>query len=140
MSILLADHKECLILELKDDTQNSSYDAVGLGTYSMSPTIISSYLSVFESFWKQAELYEKMKEIEILEKDFINMAAHELRNPIQPIIGFSELLYSKIEDQEQRHLLDQVMLNARRLENLAEIMLDVTRIEKNSLVTKERNY
>jgi two-component system sensor histidine kinase VicK len=137
MSILLADNKECLILELKDDTQNSSYDAVGLSTYSMSPTIISSYLSVFESFWKQAELYEKMKEIEILEKDFINMAAHELRNPIQPIIGFSELLYSKIEDQEQRHLLDQVMLNARRLERLAEIMLDVTRIEKNSLVLKK---
>ena len=65
------------------------------------------------------------------------MAAHELRNPIQPIIGFSELLYSKIEDQEQRHLLDQVMLNARRLERLAEIMLDVTRIEKNSLVLKK---
>jgi len=73
-----------------------------------------------------------------LEKDFINIAAHELRNPIQPIIGFSELLYSKIEDPEQRRLLDEVILNARRLERLARIMLDVTRIENNSLVlTKE---
>jgi two-component system sensor histidine kinase VicK len=75
-----------------------------------------------------------MKEIEILEKDFINIAAHELRNPIQPIIGFSELLYSKIENHEQRRLLDEVILNARRLERLAGIMLDVTRIENNSLV------
>ena len=138
ISILLVDNKQCLILELKDDKQNSSYDAVGLSTYSISPTIISSYLAVFEAFWRQAELFEKMKEVEILEKDFINIAAHELRNPIQPIIGFSELLYSKIEDPEQRRLLDEVILNARRLERLARIMLDVTRIENNSLVlTKE---
>ena len=138
ISILLVDNKQCLILELKDDKQNSSYDAVGLSTYSISPTIISSYLAVFESFWRHAELFEKMKQVEILEKDFINIAAHELRNPIQPIIGFSELLYSKIQDQEQRRLLDEVILNARRLERLAQIMLDVTRIENNSLVlTKE---
>jgi len=138
ISILIVDNKQCLILELKDDKQNTSHDAVGLATYSISPTIISSYLAVFESFWRQAELFEKMKEVEILEKDFINFAAHELRNPLQPIIGFSELLYSKIENQEHRHLLDEVILNARRLEMLARVMLDVTRIENNSLIlTKE---
>lgn len=138
ISILIVDNKQCLILELKDDKQNTSYDAVGLATYSISPTIISSYLAVFESFWRHAELFEKMKAVETLEKDFINIAAHELRNPIQPIIGFSELLYSKIENQEHRRLLEEVILNARRLERLARIMLDVTRIENNSLIlTKE---
>ena len=138
ISILIVDSKECMILELKDDLQNTSYDAVGLSTYSISPTIISSYLSIFESFWRQAELFEKMKEIEILEKDFINIAAHELRNPVQPILGFSELLYDKIDDKEQLRLLDEVIINAKRLERLAGIMLDVTRIENNTLViTKE---
>lgn len=138
ISILVVDSKHCLILELKDDKQSSSYEAVGLSTYSISPTIISSYLAVFESFWRQAELFEKMKEVELLEKDFINIAAHELRNPVQPIIGFSELLYSKIDNLEHRRLLDEVILNAKRLERLARIMLDVTRIENNSLVlTKE---
>jgi two-component system sensor histidine kinase VicK len=138
ISILIVDNKQCLILELKDDKQNTSHDAVGLATYSISPTIVSSYLAVIESFWRQAELFEKMKEVEILEKDFINFAAHELRNPVQPIIGFSELLYSKIENQEHRRLLDEVILNARRLEKLARVMLDVTRIENNSLIlTKE---
>lgn len=134
ISILVVDSRQCLILELKDDKQNSSYDAVGLSTYSISPTIISSYLAVFESFWRQAELFEKMQEVELLEKDFVNMAAHELRNPIQPIIGFSELLYSKIDNQEHRRLLDEVIFNAKRLERLAQLMLDVTRIENNSLV------
>lgn len=134
ISILVVDSKQCLILELKDDKQNTSYEAVGLSTYSMSPTIISSYLAVFESFWRQAELFEKMKEVELLEKDFVNIAAHELRNPIQPIIGFSELLYSKIDNHEHRRLLDEVILNAKRLERLSRLMLDVTRIENNSLV------
>jgi len=137
ISILIVDNKQCLILELKDDKQNTSHDAVGLATYSISPTIISSYLAIFESFWRQAELFEKMKEVEILEKDFINFAAHELRNPVQPIIGFSELLYSKIENQEHRRLLEEVILNARRLEKLARIMLDVTRIENKSLILKK---
>lgn len=134
ISILVVDSKQCLILELKDDKQNTSYEAVGLSTYSISPTIISSYLAVFESFWRQAELFEKMKEVELLEKDFVNIAAHELRNPIQPIIGFSELLYAKIDNHEHRRLLDEVILNAKRLERLARLMLDVTRIENNSLV------
>ena len=134
ISILVIDSRQCLILELKDDKQNSSYEAVGLSTYSISPTISSSYLAVFESFWRQAELFEKMKEVELLEKDFVNIAAHELRNPIQPIIGFSELLYSKIDNHEHRRLLDEVILNAKRLERLARLMLDVTRIENNSLV------
>ena len=134
ISILVVDSRQCLILELKDDKQNSSYEAVGLSTYSISPTISSSYLAVFESFWRQAELFERMKEVELLEKDFVNIAAHELRNPIQPIIGFSELLYSKIDNQEHRRLLDEVILNAKRLERLSRLMLDVTRIENNSLV------
>ena len=134
ISILVVDSKQCLILELKEDKQDTSYDAVGLSTYSISSTIISSYLAVFESFWRQAELFEKMKKVELLEKDFVNIAAHELRNPIQPIIGFSELLYAKIDNHEHRRLLNEVILNAKRLERLARLMLDVSRIENNSLV------
>ena len=91
-------------------------------------------MAVFESFWRQAELFEKMKKVELLEKDFVNIAAHELRNPIQPIIGFSELLYAKIDNHEHRRLLNEVILNAKRLERLARLMLDVSRIENNSLV------
>src|SRR5687767_8898863 len=44
------------------------------------------------------------------------------------------MLYSKIDNHEHRRLLDEVILNAKRLERLARLMLDVTRIENNSLV------
>lgn len=140
ITIVLVDQKECLILEVKDDSHASSYGAVGLSTYSSSPSIVSSYSSIFESFWRQAELFEKMREIENLEKDFINLAAHELRTPIQPIVGFSELLSDKIKDPEQHKLLDAVINNAKRLEKLAEIMLDVARIEKHSLILRKETF
>src|SRR6476620_145854 len=140
ITILVADKKKCLVVELKDDAQNSSYGAVGLSTYSESPSIVSSYSSIFESFWRQAELVEKLKQIETLERDFVNIAAHELRTPIQPIIGFSELLYAKIKNKGERKLLEAIMKNARRLEKLAAVMLDVTRIEKNSLVLKKESF
>jgi two-component system sensor histidine kinase VicK len=140
ISILVVDKKECLILELKDDSQRSSYEAVGLSIYSKSPSIVSSYMSVFESFWKQAELYEKMKEVETLEKDFINLAAHELRTPIQPIIGFSELLSSKLKNKEEKQLLEGVIKNARRLQKLADSMLDVTRIERHSFPLRKEIF
>jgi two-component system sensor histidine kinase VicK len=140
ISILVVDKKECVILELKDDSQKSSYEAVGLSIYSKSPSIVSSYLSVFESFWKQAELYEKMKEVETLEKDFINLAAHELRTPIQPIIGFSELLSSKLKNREEKQLLEGVIKNARRLQKLADSMLDVTRIERHSFPLRKEVF
>jgi two-component system sensor histidine kinase VicK len=140
ISILVVDKRECLILELKDDSQKSSYEAVGLSIYSKSPSIVSSYLSVFESFWKQAELYEKMKEVETLEKDFINLAAHELRTPIQPIIGFSELLSTKLKNREEKQLLEGVIKNARRLQKLADSMLDVTRIERHSFPLRKEVF
>ena len=52
-----------------------------------SKSIVSSYVSIFESLWKQTELYEQLKVNDKMQKEFINVAAHELRTPIQPILG-----------------------------------------------------
>jgi two-component system sensor histidine kinase VicK len=140
ITIVLADRKECLIVEIKDDTKNNLYDAAGLSIYSNSNSIVSSYLSIFESLWKQTELYEQIKEAheqlkvhDKMQKEFINVAAHELRTPIQPILGLTEFVYSKITDAYQRELLDAVIRNAKRLQQLTEDILDITRIESKSL-------
>jgi signal transduction histidine kinase len=78
--------------------------------------------------------YEKVKESEKMKSEFINIAAHELRTPIQPIIGLTESIYSKIKDEEQRQLLEIIMRNAKRLKRLTENVLDVTKIESHSLI------
>ena len=72
---------------------------------------------------RQLELHDKMQ------KEFINVAAHELRTPIQPIIGLTEILQSKIKDNEQLNILNMLVRNSKRLHQLTEDILDVTRIE-----------
>jgi two-component system, OmpR family, sensor histidine kinase VicK len=141
IGIVVVDKKESLIIETKDDTKNNSYDASGLAAYSNSKYIALSYASIFESLWIQAELYKQLKEAneqlkqhDKMQKEFINLAAHELRTPIQPIIGLTEIVYSKIKNNiEQRELLDTVIRNAKRLQRLADGIIDVTKIESQSL-------
>ncbi len=140
IGIVIVDRKESLIIETKDDTKNNSYEASGLAAYSNSKYIALSYASIFDSLWIQAELYEQLKEAneqlkqhDKMQKEFINVAAHELRTPIQPILGLTEVVYSKIQNTEQRELLDTVIRNAERLKRLADDIVDVTKIESQSL-------
>lgn len=79
---------------------------------------------------------EELKLKDRLKDEFINVAAHELRTPIQPILGLCEILRSKIRigstsnpRSEEEHLLDIIVKNAKRLRGLAQEILDVTRIE-----------
>jgi signal transduction histidine kinase len=76
---------------------------------------------------------EQLKVHDKMQKEFINIAAHELRTPIQPILSSSEVLLSKIKDNRHRELLNVVSRNANRLRRLAEDILDVSRIESHSL-------
>jgi signal transduction histidine kinase len=82
---------------------------------------------------------EELKNKNRLMDEFINIAAHELRTPIQPILGLTGILQSKAKDPEQRELLDITLRNAKRLQRLTENILDVTKIECQSLkLDKER--
>jgi hypothetical protein len=53
VTIVLADRKECLIVDIKDDTKDNVYEAVGLSIYSNTISIVLSYLAIFETLWKQ---------------------------------------------------------------------------------------
>ncbi|HEY7571697.1 MAG TPA: ATP-binding protein [Nitrososphaeraceae archaeon] len=85
---------------------------------------------------------EKLKIRDKMQEEFINVAAHELRTPIQPIIGLSEVLrYKKTEGEVQRNkILDVIIRNAKRLQTLSEDILDVTRIESNSLLLNKEKF
>jgi signal transduction histidine kinase len=79
---------------------------------------------------------DRLKNQEKMQKEFINVAAHELRTPIQPILGLSEILRSRLtkaQEWQGHDLLDIIIRNAKRLQRLAEDILDVTRIESQSL-------
>jgi len=132
-----------------------------LATYSNSKSTVLSYVSIFETLWMQTELYEQLVESnnelakayeqleaaneqlkvhDKMQKEFINVASHELRTPIQPILGLSEVLHAKIKDTEQRQLLDTITRNAKRLLRLTDDILDVTKIESRSLKLKKEIF
>ena len=83
---------------------------------------------------------EELKNQEKMQKEFINIAAHELRTPIQPILGLSEVLRSEEEDEGKRGLIDVISRNAIRLERLAQDILDVTRIESQLLRLNKQKF
>jgi signal transduction histidine kinase len=69
-----------------------------------------------------------------MQEEFINVAAHELRTPIHPILGLSEILLSRVGNIEEYHdIIDAISRNAKRLERLTEDVLDITRIESGPL-------
>jgi hypothetical protein len=103
-TILVVDRKDSLVMELRDDSKTTFSKAIGLSTYSNSKAGVLSYVAIFENSWRQAELYEQLMKVheqlkihDKMQKEFIGIAAHELRNPIQPILGLAEIVKSKIK-------------------------------------------
>ena len=84
------------------------------------------------------KLNEQLKQNDKLQKEFIDMAAHELRTPIQPILGLADVLREHVSDSYQCKLLDVIMRNARRLQRLTSDLLDVSKIE-NKLVNLSKS-
>ena len=146
--ILIVDRKVSFVIKLIDDNEATFEEAIGLATYSNSKLITLSYVSVFESLWKQTELYQKLNELyerlqvhDKIQDEFISIAAHELRTPIQPILGLSEILLSRKGNIEQdKELLIVIIRNAKRLRELTENILDATKIESQSLKVNKQYF
>jgi two-component system, OmpR family, sensor histidine kinase VicK len=135
-TIIIIDRKESLVIELKDDSKDTFIDSIGFATYSNSRATVLSYTSIFESFWKQSDLVKKLKESEELQKDFVHIAAHELKNPIQPILGLSSLLmkYKPTTGENEFHnIVKTINRNAKKLIQLTNDILDITKIDTNNL-------
>ena len=82
----------------------------------------------------------KLQENEKLKDDFINIAAHELRTPIQPILGLSDLINrslqnntSEIDKSELKNDMKVIYRNAKKLQKLTNDILDVSRIDSHIL-------
>jgi signal transduction histidine kinase len=133
----IMDGEKFLRVEVKEPDAETFSGAIGFSVYSNSKLSVDSFRSVFELLWNEHTLNEELKRADKMQKQFINVAAHELRTPVQPILGVLGLLRSRtteITKQELDESLDLMMRNALRLKRLAEDILDVTKIESQSLV------
>jgi signal transduction histidine kinase len=89
-----------------------------------------------------SQLEKANKQLQVhanLQREFVNIAAHELRTPIMPILGMTDLLESRFQQSQNDEVVlrkadfEIISRNSRRLERLATDILDVSRIETNSL-------
>jgi signal transduction histidine kinase len=75
-----------------------------------------------------------------MKQEFVDIVAHELRTPIQPILGLAQVLKDQISDPTQIRSLDVILRNAKRLQKLQEEMFDVTRIEGGSMKIYKESF
>jgi signal transduction histidine kinase len=85
---------------------------------------------------------EQLKDSKKAQEEFINIAAHELRTPIQPIIGLVEILEGRHNnfDRQDRAMLTTINRSAQRLQRLASNILDVTKIESKALNLNKKEF
>jgi len=138
VSIVVVDKKESLVFEKKDDTKENFIEAVGLATYSNSKPTVMSYVSIFESLWEQVQLYQQLKAHDKMQKEFINIASHEMKTPTQAIVGYSDLLQKHPERREE--MIQAISRNAVRLQRLTNDILDVTRIDSQTLTLHKEQF
>jgi two-component system, OmpR family, sensor histidine kinase VicK len=137
-TVFVVDSKLMFRAELRSDEARSFPDATGYAVYSNSKPTVNSFKSFFEMLWNSRLVAEKLKEADMLQREFINIAAHELRTPIQPILGIAEMIESTLQEKKDASSIrpeevEMIARNARRLQKLSEEILDIARIESNSL-------
>jgi two-component system, OmpR family, sensor histidine kinase VicK len=137
--IIVVDKQDSLAMEIKDSLSDSLDDAIGLSTLSNSKSTMASYSAIFENLSKQNQLYKQLKDAyqkventNAMQQEFINVAAHELRTPIQSILGYTELLLEDETNDRKKYSLFAILHNSERLQKLASDILDIARIESNT--------
>ena len=137
ISILVADKAKTLVIETRDDDKEGLAEALGTATYTESRSLAVSYAAIFENIWKQTDMYEKLKLHEKMQSDFVNIAAHELRTPVQAIINYAELAAANNEHRDEYYV--RLLRNVNRLQTLTEDILEAARIDSGTLrLAKER--
>src|SRR5215813_5075323 len=107
----------------------------------------SMALSIKNYITKQNQLTSELKELneQLIYKDqlkdqFVYTSAHELRNPIQPILGLSEFMRYRNANEEGTEIFDIIIRNAKRLGGLSEKILDIQNIESRTLMLDKERF
>ena len=138
ITAVIVDSKASLVIEMRDNSGDSFADAVGSAVLSTSWSVALSYARIFESLWQETQVAAQLKKTDRMQKEFINVAAHELRTPIMPILGVADMIVSDDPDGTEdltvtREEINIIARNARRLQRLSSDILDVTKIESDNL-------
>jgi two-component system sensor histidine kinase VicK len=127
----IVDGEEFIRTELKSPDAEKFSESVGFMIHSNRKNTVESFKSIFELLWNEHATTEELKRAYKMQKEFINIASHEMKTPTQAIIAYTELLGQHPERRDQ--MIQAISRNALRLQRLTNDILDVTRIESQTL-------
>ena len=136
--IIIVDNRKFLKAELREPEAEQFSEEIGLSFYSNSNPSVESYKLFFELLWNERTANEQFKLNDKMQREFINIAAHELRTPAQSVLGYAELVRENALDKqanigESIEEIEAIYRNAVRLQKLTNDILDVSRIEGQTL-------
>jgi signal transduction histidine kinase len=130
-----------LIGQIKGSNNNDELSVIG-NSFNYMVNFIKNIKTQDKLINELKKANEELKDKDKLNNEFINVAAHEIKTPIQPIVALSELLQQEginnIEKNKQ--LLDIILRNSKRLKQLTEELLDVASIESGSFFLKKEKF
>jgi signal transduction histidine kinase len=134
--MFIVDSQKLFRAELREPYAEYLSDAIGFTICSTDKINASSFKSVFDLLWSERMLNEGLIRATKMQKEFINIAAHELRTPAQSILGYAELASTnpKLTKHDEQGLIGAIYRNSLRLQKLRKDILDVTKIESNTLL------
>ena len=149
VTFLIVDRKFSMTAELVNDYTEIPAESIGLSTFSNSKSTVLYYISMFENLWKQSDLYEKtenlyqqLKNTNETQIQFIKETAHEIRNPIQTILGLAEVMLSN-KNLDAGHIEDLVRIiikNAKKIKFLTDNILEAARIDSQLLILNKEEF
>jgi signal transduction histidine kinase len=133
------DKSVSLFSEMKSNFDRGTNDSF-FNVISLKDSVIWHNSAIFESLWKQSILENRVKNLSseltrnsISNHNFVRILAHELKNPIQPILGFSDMIQNnkRLDSNQKNELLKIISRNARKLDIMTNNILDYARMENN---------
>jgi two-component system, OmpR family, sensor histidine kinase VicK len=130
-SMYIVNSEKFASAELREPKAEKFSEAIGFALYSNRKITVDLFKSFFQLLWSERVLNEELKSHDMMQREFINIASHEIKTPTQAILGFSELIKNHPERRDE--MLHAIHRNAARLHKLTNDILDVSRIESHAL-------
>jgi two-component system sensor histidine kinase VicK len=127
----IVDGEKFIRAELKNPDAERFTESVGFMIYSNRKTSVDSFKSIFELLWNERAANDELRKTQEIQKEFINIASHEMKTPTQAILGFTELV--ETHPEKTGEMIPAIKRNAERLQRLTNDLLDVARIDSQTL-------
>ncbi len=83
------------------------------------------------------EARKKAEEENYAQYAFIQNISHEVRTPMNSILGFTEILQNRIQGEKEQEFLDAISYNGQQLLRLIDDIIDFSRLDKHEMTISE---